>query len=126
MRAIQWATLKVSPSWVREMTPMPIIFGGIIAACVRMTNGNKWRRANVKKCIRVDHSGILIVNEVYIGESSSKIKEVEKMVEGLSRQIASLTAAKSTEPHDHDSYPDHGNAIGVTRDHLGFSWSQGF
>ena len=43
---------EVSTSWVREMTPMPIRFGGIIAECARMANGNKWRRANVKKCIR--------------------------------------------------------------------------
>ena len=52
MGAIQWATLEVSTSWVREMTLMPILFGGIIAECARMTNGNKWKRANVKKCIR--------------------------------------------------------------------------
>ena len=52
MRAIQWATLEVSTSWVRKMAPMPILFGGIIAECARMANGNKWRRANVKKCIR--------------------------------------------------------------------------
>ena len=43
---------EVSTSWVREMTPMPIRFGGIIAACARMANGNKWTRANVKKYIR--------------------------------------------------------------------------
>ncbi|KAH9667290.1 hypothetical protein KPL70_020978 [Citrus sinensis] len=65
------------------------------------------------------------------------------MVEGLARQIASLSTAKSTEPHDHDSYSDQANAIGVMRkpsnynpysntynsgwrDHLNFSWSQGF
>ena len=36
------------------------------------------------------------VNEVHIGESSSKIKEVKEMIEGLSLQIASLTAVKST------------------------------
>ena len=52
MGAIQWATLEVSTSWVREMAPMLIRFGGIIAECARMANGNKWRRANVKKCIR--------------------------------------------------------------------------
>ncbi|KAH9686257.1 hypothetical protein KPL70_014303 [Citrus sinensis] len=34
------------------------------------------------------------------------------MVEGLARQIASLSTAKSTEPHDHDSYSDQANAIG--------------
>ena len=55
------------------------------------------------------------VNEVYIGESTSGIKEVNEMVEGLARQIASLSTAKSTEPHDHDSYPDQANAIGVMR-----------
>ena len=36
MGAIQWATLEVSTSWVQEMTPMPIRFGGIIAECARM------------------------------------------------------------------------------------------
>ncbi|KAK9185186.1 hypothetical protein WN943_025540 [Citrus x changshan-huyou] len=83
------------------------------------------------------------VNEVHIGESSSEIKEVKAIIEGLSRQIASLTTAKSTEPHDHDSYSDQANAIGVMRkpsnynpfsntynpgwrDHPNFSWSQGF
>ncbi|KAH9780390.1 hypothetical protein KPL71_008058 [Citrus sinensis] len=65
------------------------------------------------------------------------------MVEGLARQIASLSTAKSTEPHDHDSYSDQANVIGVMRkpsnynpysntynprwrDHPNFSWSQGF
>ena len=52
MGAIQWVTLEVSTLWVREMTPIPIFFGGIIAKRARMVNGNKWRRANVKKCIR--------------------------------------------------------------------------
>ncbi|KAH9763009.1 hypothetical protein KPL70_001028 [Citrus sinensis] len=83
------------------------------------------------------------VNEVQIGESSSEIKEVKAIIEGLSRQIASLSTAKSTEPHDHDSYSDQANAIGVMRkpsnynpysntynpgwrDHPNFSWSQGF
>ncbi|KAH9793911.1 hypothetical protein KPL71_004706 [Citrus sinensis] len=83
------------------------------------------------------------VNEVQIGESSSEIKEVKAIIEGLSRQIASLSTAKSTEPHDHDSYSDQANAIGVIRkpsnynpysstynpgwrDHPNFSWSQGF
>lgn len=33
------------------------------------------------------------VNEVHIGESSSGIKEVKEMVEGLSRQITSLMTA---------------------------------
>ena len=42
------------------------------------------------------------VNQVQIGESTSGIKEVKEMVEGLARQIASLSTAKSTEPHDHD------------------------
>ena len=55
------------------------------------------------------------MNEVHIGESTSGIKEVKEMVEGLSRQIASLTTAKSTKPHDHDSYLDQANAIGVMR-----------
>ena len=65
------------------------------------------------------------------------------MVEGFFRQIALLTVAKSTEPHDHDSYSDQANVIGVMRklsnyslysntynprwkDHPNFSWSQGF
>ncbi|KAH9658411.1 Endonuclease [Citrus sinensis] len=82
------------------------------------------------------------VNEVQIGESTSGIKEVKEMVEGLARQIASLSTAKSTEPHGHDSYPDQANAIGIMRkpsnynpysntynpgwrDHPNFSWSQG-
>ena len=52
MGASQWAALEVSTSWVGEMTLMPILFGGIIAECARMANGNKWWRANVKKCIR--------------------------------------------------------------------------
>ncbi|KAH9658022.1 hypothetical protein KPL70_023327 [Citrus sinensis] len=51
------------------------------------------------------------VNEVHIGESSSEIKEVKAIIEGLSRQIASLSTAKSTEPYDHDSYSDQANAI---------------
>ena len=83
------------------------------------------------------------VNEVHIGESTSEIKEVKEMVEGLYQQIALLTTAKSTEGHDHDSYSDQANAIGVMRkpsnykpysntynpgwrDHPNFSWSQGF
>ena len=52
MGAIQWDTFEVSTSRVREMASMPIRFGGIIAECARMVNGNKWRRANVKNCIR--------------------------------------------------------------------------
>ena len=55
------------------------------------------------------------VNEVHISESSSGIKEVKEIIEGLFRQITSLTIAKSTEPHDHDSYSDQANAIGVIR-----------
>ena len=83
------------------------------------------------------------VNEVHIGESSSEIKEVKAVIEGISRQIASLSTAKSTEPRDHDSYSDQANAICVMRkpsnynpysntynpgcrDHPNFSWSQGF
>ena len=54
-------------------------------------------------------------NEVHIGESSSEIKEVKAIIEGLSRQITSLLTVKSTEPHDHDSYSDQANAIGVMR-----------
>ena len=83
------------------------------------------------------------MNEIHIGKSSSEIKEAKKMVEGLSQQITSLTTAKSTEPHDHDSYLDQANAISVMkkpsnynsysntynpgwRDHPNFLWSQGF
>ena len=55
------------------------------------------------------------MNAVHIDESSSEIKEVKEMVEGLSRQITSLMAAKSTEPHNHDSCPDQANAISVMR-----------
>ena len=55
------------------------------------------------------------MNEVHIGESSSEIKEVKAIIEGLSRQIASLSTAKSIKPHDHDSYSDQVNAIGVMR-----------
>ena len=51
MGVIQWGIVEASTSWVREMTPMSILFEGIIATCARMANGNKWRRANVKKCI---------------------------------------------------------------------------
>ena len=64
------------------------------------------------------------------------------MVEGLAWQRASLSTDKSTEPHDHDSYSDQANVIGVMRkplnynlyfntynpgwrDHPIFSWSQG-
>ena len=83
------------------------------------------------------------MNEIHIGESSLGIKEIKEMVEGLSRQIASLTTVKLTESHDHDSYSDQANAIDVMRkplnynpysntynpgwrDHPNFLWSQGF
>ena len=83
------------------------------------------------------------VNEVHIGESTSGIKKVNEIFEGLSQQIASLTTTKSTEPHDHDLYSNQANATGVMRkplnynpysntynpgwrDHPNFSWSQGF
>ena len=83
------------------------------------------------------------VNEVQIGESTSGIKKVKEMVEGLARQTASLSTAKSTEQYDHDSYPNEANVIGIMRkpsnynpyantynprwrDHPNFSWSQGF
>ena len=83
------------------------------------------------------------VNEVHNGESNSEIKEVKELAEGLSRQIVSLTTAKLTELHDHDSYSYQTNAIDVMRkpsnynsysniynpgwrDHSNFSWSQGF
>lgn len=59
-------------------------------------------------------------NEVHAGKLGSDIKEVKVIVEGLSYQIASLTAAKSIEPHDynqfdHDSYTGQANAINVMR-----------
>ncbi|KAH9780933.1 hypothetical protein KPL71_008264 [Citrus sinensis] len=105
-----------------------------------------WERFNglLLKC---PHHGntkrIKGVNEVHIGESSSGIKEVKEIIEGLSQQIASLTTAKSSELHDHDSFSNQANAIGVMRkpsnynsysntynpewrDHSNFSWSQGF
>ena len=83
------------------------------------------------------------MNEVHISESSSEIKEVKEIVEGLSRKIELLMAAKSTKSHDNDLYPDQANAIGVMRkpsnynpysntynlgwrDHPNFSWSQRF
>ena len=83
------------------------------------------------------------VNEVHIGESSSRIKEVKEIIEGLFRQITSLMTAKSTESHDRDLYSDQASAISVMRklsnynsysntynpswkDHPNFSWSQGF
>ncbi|KAH9734823.1 hypothetical protein KPL71_017521 [Citrus sinensis] len=104
----------------------------------RQSDNSQQRSRSLRNTKRIEG-----VNEVHIGESSSKIKEVKKMVEGLSRQIASLTAAKSIEPHDHDLYLDQANAIGVMRkpsnynsysntynpgwrDHPNFSWSQGF
>ncbi|KAH9698191.1 hypothetical protein KPL71_023923 [Citrus sinensis] len=43
------------------------------------------------------------------------------MVEGLARQIASLSTAKSTEPHDRDSYSDQANAIGASVNLLPYS-----
>lgn len=59
-------------------------------------------------------------NEVHGGEFGSDINEVKVIVEGLSYQIVSLTAAKSIEPHvynqfDHDSYTGQANAINVMR-----------
>ncbi|KAK9177533.1 hypothetical protein WN944_029556 [Citrus x changshan-huyou] len=90
MGAIQWAILEVSTSWRQA------------------DNFQQWSLLrNIKR--------IKEVNEVHIGESSLEIKEVKEMVEGLSRQITSLTAAKSTEPHDHDLYLDQANVIGVMK-----------
>ena len=104
----------------------------------RQADNSQQRSRSLKNTRRIKG-----VNEVHIGESSSEIKEVKAIIEGLSRQIASLSTAKSTEPHDHDSYSDQANAIGVMRkpsnynpysntynpgwrDHPNFSWSQGF
>ena len=117
------------------MAPMPILFGGITTECARMTNGNKWRRDKCQKVHadiwkffqrQADNSQqrsrslrntkrIKGVNEIHIGESTLVIKEVKAIIEGLSRQIASLSTAKSTKPHDHDPYSDQANAIGVMR-----------
>lgn len=55
------------------------------------------------------------VNEVHIGESSSEIKEVKEIIEGLPQQIALLATTKLTEQHDHELYSDQVNAIGVMR-----------
>ena len=55
------------------------------------------------------------VNEVHIGESNSEIKEVKAIIEGLSRQITSLSTAKSIDPYDRDSYLDKANVIRVMR-----------
>ncbi|KAH9724739.1 hypothetical protein KPL70_007603 [Citrus sinensis] len=66
------------------------------------------------------------VNEVHIGESSSEIKEVKAIIEGLARQIASLSTAKSTEPHDHDSYSDQANAIASQPPFRSYNQNQNF
>ncbi|KAK9211993.1 hypothetical protein WN943_001372 [Citrus x changshan-huyou] len=104
----------------------------------RQANNSQQRSRSLRNTKRIKK-----VNEVRIGESSSEIKEVKAIIEGLSRQIASLSTAKSTEPQDHDSYSDQANAISVMRkpsnynpysntynpgwrDHPNFSWSQGF
>ena len=55
------------------------------------------------------------------GVDHSGIKKVKAIIEGLSRQIASLSTAKSTEAHDHDSYSDQANAIGVMRKPLNYN-----
>ena len=98
-------------------------------------NSQQWSRS-LKNTRRIKR-----VNEVQIGETTLEIKEVKEMIEGLARQIASLSTAKSTELHDHDSYLDQANAISVMRkpsnykpysntynpgwrDQPNFSWSQ--
>ena len=43
------------------MAPIPVLFGGIIATCTRMTNGNKWGRANVKKRFEISSSDKQII-----------------------------------------------------------------
>ena len=80
----------------------------------QVDNSQQWSQSlrNTKK--------IKGVNEVYIGETRSDIKEVKKIIEGLSHQIASLMVAKSIEPHaynqyDHDSYPNQVNVINVMK-----------
>ena len=44
------------------------------------------------------------VTKVHVNESRSAIKEVKDIVARLSRQIASLMAAKSTKPHAYNQY----------------------
>ncbi|KAK9187542.1 hypothetical protein WN944_018939 [Citrus x changshan-huyou] len=98
MRAIKWATFKVSTSWVREIAPMPIRFGGIIAACARMTNDNKWRRANNFK--NLTHSTIEqqnrtideLQNEMRVDFNSQaqSISNLEKMVGQLASSVQTL------------------------------------
>ncbi|KAH9670818.1 hypothetical protein KPL70_017120 [Citrus sinensis] len=72
----------------------------------RQADNSQQRSRSLKNTRRIKG-----VNEVHIGESTSGIKEVKEMVEGLARQIASLSTVKSTKPHDHDSYSDQANAI---------------
>ena len=76
----------------------------------RQVDNSQQRSRSLKSTKRIKG-----VNEVHIRESSSRIKEVKEIIEGLSRQIASLTTAKLAEPHDHDSYSDQANAICVMR-----------
>ena len=57
----------------------------------RQEDDSQQRSQSLKNTKRIKR-----VNEVHIGESTSEIKEVKKMVEGLSRKIASLTTAKSS------------------------------
>lgn len=63
---------------------------------------------------------------MHVGESGPNIKEVKAIVEGLSRQIASLIVAKSIESHaynqfDHDLYIDQVNVINVMRKQLNYN-----
>ena len=104
----------------------------------RQADNSQQRRRSLRNTKRIKW-----VNEIHIGKLTSEIKEVKAIIEGLSRQITSLLTVKSTEPHDHDSYSDQANAIGVMRkpsncnsysntynpewrDHPNFSWSQRF
>ena len=79
----------------------------------RQADNSQQRSQSLKNTRRIKG-----VNKVHIGESSSEIKEVKEMVEGFARQIASLSTAKSTEPHDNNSYSDQANVIGVMRKQL--------
>ena len=70
------------------------------------------------------------VNEIHVGKSRSEIKKVKEIIEGLSRKITSLMAAKSIEPQaynqfDHDSYPNQANAINVMRKQPNYNLNDG-
>ena len=85
-----------------------------------MANGDKKLIFNSKAPYSEMWKKIKGVNEVHIGESRSDIKEVKTIAKGFSYQIASLTAAKSIEPHAYnkfyyDSCQNKGITINVMR-----------